>query len=113
VFRESFKLLGRLLPLTAPALKAASFAEEQEWRLVRLPSSFDEGELQFREGRSMLIPYHQHYFPDNGRCAPIEELVVGPTPHPELAREAAQALLMAHGLTSAMVRSSSIPYRTW
>jgi hypothetical protein len=113
VFRESFKLLGRLLPLTAPALKDASFAEEQEWRLVRVPSSFEEGKLQFREGRSMLIPYYQHSFPNDGGSVPIEELVVGPTPHPELAREAAQALLTTHGLPSAIVRSSSIPYRTW
>jgi hypothetical protein len=113
VFRESFKLLGRLLPLIAPALKDSSFAEEQEWRLVRLPSSFEEVELQFREGRSMLIPYYQHCFPDNSGCAPIEELVVGPTPHPELARESAQALIMAQGLSAAIVRSSSIPYRTW
>ncbi|MBZ5491216.1 MAG: DUF2971 domain-containing protein [Acidobacteriia bacterium] len=113
VFRESFKLLGRLLPLTAPALKDASFAEEKEWRLVRLPSSFEEGKLQFREGRSMLIPYNQHFFPDNHGSLPIEELVVGPTPHPELAREAAQALLMTHGLTTAIVQLSSIPYRTW
>jgi hypothetical protein len=105
--------LGRLLPLTAPALKDASFAEEAEWRLVRLPSSFEEGKLQFREGRSMLIPYNQHFFPDNCDSVPIEELIIGPTPHPELAREAAQALLTSHGLPSTKVRSSAIPYRTW
>ena len=113
VFRESFKLLGRLLPLIAPALKDSSFAEEKEWRLVRLPSSFEEGKLRFREGRSMLIPYNQHFFPDNSGSVPIEELIIGPTPHPELAREAAEALLMTHGLTAAVVQSSSIPYRTW
>lgn len=113
VFRESFKRLGRLLPLIAPALKDSSFAEEREWRLVRLPSSFEEGELQFREGRSMLIPYYQHRFPNNNGRVPIEELIVGPTPHPELASEAAQALLMSQELPAAVVRSSSIPYRTW
>jgi len=113
VFRESFKLLGRLLPLIAPALKDSSFAEEQEWRLVRLPSSFEDVDLQFREGKSMLIPYHLHRFPGSGECVPLDELVVGPTPHPELARNSAQALLMTYGLPSAIVRSSSIPYRTW
>lgn len=112
VFRESFKLLGRLLPLVAPALKDSSFSEEQEWRLVRLPSSFEDGTQQFRQGRSMLIPYYQHSFPTENGTAPIEELVVGPTPHPDLARDAAQALLMTHRRPAA-VRSSSIPYRTW
>ena len=113
VFRESFKLLGRLLPLIAPALKDASFEEEREWRLVRLPSSFDDMDLQFREAKSMLIPYYQHRFPGNGGHAPVEELIVGPTPHPELAREAAQSLLGTYGLRRPIVKSSSIPYRTW
>src|SRR5262249_270640 len=31
IFRESFKLLGRLLPLVAPVLKDSSFSEENEW----------------------------------------------------------------------------------
>jgi hypothetical protein len=113
LFRESFKLLGRLLPLVAPALKDPTFAEEQEWRLVRLPISFEEGPPDFREGRSMLIPYHGHSFPAKAGGVPIEELVIGPTPHAELARDAAEALLSSHGLAKTTLRSSSIPYRTW
>ncbi len=112
VFREAFKLLGRLFPLVAPALKHPSFAEEREWRLIRLPISF-EHEPHFRAGRSMLIPYQEHSFPDKSHSVPIEELVVGPTPHPDLASDAAQALLSSCGLSSASVRSSAIPYRTW
>ena len=111
VFREAFKLLGRLLPLVAPALKHSSFREEHEWRLVRLPGSFESDEMYFRDGKSMLIPCHRHAFPT--KQVPINELVVGPTPHPELACEAAQSLLSSHGLGSARVRLSSIPYRSW
>jgi hypothetical protein len=111
VLRETFKRVGRLLRLVAPALKDPSFAEEREWRLIRLADSFEQDDLHFRQGRSMLIPYHKHSFEPNG--VPVGELVIGPTPHPELARDAAQALLLAAGRTSATSRVSSIPYRAW
>jgi hypothetical protein len=110
VFRESFKLLGRLLPRVAPLLKDHSFFEEQEWRLVGLATSFEHSPVRFRDGRSMLIPYQRHPF---SARLPIEELVIGPTPHRELARDAAEAILLSNGLPSTKVRSSSIPYRTW
>jgi hypothetical protein len=113
IFREAFKLFGRLLPLVAPALKDSSFAEEQEWRLVCLPTSFENTPTRFRAGRSMIIPYHEHSLNDDTSKLPIEELMIGTTPHPRLAREAAQNLLLSYGLVKATVRSSSIPYRSW
>ena len=113
VFRESFKLLGRLIPLVAPVLKDPSFAEEQEWRLVHLPSSFEHESLHFREGRSTLVPYLKHSLAADAGPVPIEELVIGPTPHLDLALDATRALLSSRGLTSTGVRPSSIPYRTW
>lgn len=112
VFREAYKHLGRLLPLLAPALKDPSFAEEQEWRLVCLPPSFENDTRQFRQGRSMLVPYYAHRF-SNKTPVPIEELVIGPTPHSALARDATRALLSDNGLPSSNVRSSLIPYRNW
>jgi hypothetical protein len=114
IFREAFKLFGRLLPLVAPALKDSSFAEEQEWRLVCLPTSFEDSPTRFRAGRSMIIPYHEHSLSDDDTSKlPVEELMIGPTPHPRLAREAAQNLLSSYGLMKATVHSSSIPYRSW
>ncbi len=113
IFIESYKRLGRLLPLVAPVIKHSSFAEEREWRLVLLSPSFQDFSPKFRPGRSTLIPYYEHRLSIERSAIPIEELVVGPTPHPELAREAAQALLATHGLRSAKVRSSVIPYRNW
>jgi hypothetical protein len=112
VFREAYKRLGRILPLLAPALKDPSFAEEQEWRLVCLPASFENDTPQFRQGRSMLVPYYTHRFPKKAPV-PIEELVIGPTPHPTLARDATRSLLSAYELPSSKVRSSRIPYRNW
>jgi hypothetical protein len=94
-------------------LKDSSFLEEEEWRLVSLASSFEEASPRFRPGRSMLVPYYEHVFPGQNGPVPIEELIVGPTPHPELARRAAEGVLSANGLGSAKVRSSTVPYRTW
>ena len=44
---------------------------------------------------------------------PLERLMIGPTPHPELAREVVQSLLTAKGLSATTIQVSSIPYRTW
>ena len=111
VFRESFKQLGRLLALVAPALKHPSFAEEREWRLVVPEGSFaqDEDTLHFREGRSTLVPFHAYSF----AYMPLERLMIGPTPHPDLARDVVQSLLAAKGLSATTIRVSSIPNRTW
>ena len=112
VLREAFKLLGRLLPMVAPALKDPGFAEEEEWRLVHLPTAFEGVSPEFRQGRSMLIPYHRIIFGGGSGELPIEHIVIGPTPNAELARDAVQALFRARA-TRASVVPSAIPYRSW
>jgi 5-carboxymethyl-2-hydroxymuconate isomerase len=106
VYRESYKLVGRLLPLVAPALKDPSFAEEQEWRLVRSAESFDGFPL-FRSALSMLVPYHEHQLAAPGESLPIEEVIVGPTPHPKLAIEGVGGLLASHRLSETKTKPSS------
>lgn len=113
VYRESYKLLGRLLPMAAPILKDSSFREEEEWRLLCLGSSFADTSPQFRMGHSTLVPYFEHSIAVETGASPIADVVVGPTPHPELACEAVQALLSSSGMQSAASRASSIPYRAW
>jgi Protein of unknown function (DUF2971) len=113
VYRESYKLLGRLLPLAAPILKDPSFREEEEWRLVCLGSSFADTLLRFRMGPSTLVPYFEHSIAVEKGASPITDVVIGPTPHPELACEAVQALLASRGAQSAASRASLIPYRAW
>jgi hypothetical protein len=61
----------------------------------------------------MLIPYHKHELSKASQAGlPIEEIIVGPTPHPHLAREAANALLSSKGFAKE-ARSSVTPYRAW
>ncbi|HZY74549.1 MAG TPA: DUF2971 domain-containing protein [Edaphobacter sp.] len=113
VYREAYKLLGRLMPLVAPILKHASFEEEAEWRLISLGSSFENAKPQFRMGKSTLVPYFQHSLQLKDTVLPIEEVVIGPTPHPDLAREATDNLLRSRHAGAAEIRSSLIPYRAW
>jgi len=113
VFRESYKLFGRILPLIAPALKDQTFQEEKEWRLVALGSSFDAVALSFRAGRSMLVPYYEYRVDTQDSTLPISEIIVGPTPHPELSRHAVETMLSKHNVHKVNLSSSGIPYRTW
>ena len=81
----------------APLLKDPGFAEECEWRFVSLPM-FDN--VFFRTGPSTIVPYFR--LPINlpsGECC-LCEIVIGPTPHPTLARRAVRTLLDARGLSS-------------
>src|ERR1017187_3619889 len=113
VYRESYKLLGRLLPLAAPILKDPSFREEEEWRLLCLGSSFADILPRFRMGHSTLVPYFEHSIAAEKGASPITGVVIGPTPHPELASEAVQSLMSSRGVQSVASRTSIIPYRAW
>jgi hypothetical protein len=65
-------------------LKHPSFSEEQEWRIVSAPSLQAEPPVtvEYREGRSMLIPYRRFQLPTKpGGGLKIERVVVGPTQH--------------------------------
>jgi hypothetical protein len=69
----------------------------------------------------MLIPYIPIALALDGPYLPIQDLVVGPTPHMELARIAAGALLepklepvplqVPMSRQPAQIRNSRIPYR--
>jgi len=89
--------------------KNEKFDEEREWRVV---VSSGSPEIHYREGTSMLVPYVK--LPGGQTqldlSSLIADIVVGPCPHPELARK---AVVGTTGLSSTRVRSSTIPYRSW
>lgn len=98
--------------------KHPGFAEEQEWRLIRL--NMRQGNPphrvnpSFRESATGLLPYLPFDLerPDDEQ-RPIAEVLVGPNAHPELAVRAAEQLLDSVGYASpvGLVRRSSIPLR--
>ncbi len=94
----------------ATAFKHPKFREEAEWRAVQRAG----GAVLIRRGASTLVPYINFPLtlgpPDQVQMSSV---VVGPTPHMELARKATGLLLQQLGATSPIPIASEIPFRTW
>lgn len=116
-FSERCDLFSEKLSEISPLIKDASFIEEAEWRLIST-RSFDE--LSFRSGRSMLIPFYKIPLKISMKEL-ITEIVIGHTPHAELAVKSTEAFLVksfppADGVDYSCkfkVSPSSIPFRNW
>jgi hypothetical protein len=102
--------------------KHEKFEEEKEWRIVSRHALMDfkpaykvgeEIDLDFRQGKSMLIPYRRVPLKDDKNSFPLHEVVIGPNPNPEQSHRSVQSLLNSEGPVAAKVRSSDIPYRNW
>ncbi len=123
----------------ALAFKHLAFEHEKEWRIVSKsmmddPPSYkeipvpggilltprpnrEEVPLDFREGKSGIIPYRRVPLRYTRDCFPLAEVVVGPCPNPKQSCDAVRSLLVSrlgdwtrNGVT---VRPSKIPYRNW
>ena len=88
ISRVNFAWLNAFTPL-APTIKHRAFREKRKWRLISMPMSPEDTSWQVRAGRSMLIPYIPITLAPTGAYLPIQEVVVGPTPHMKLALMAA------------------------
>ena len=97
----------------APILKHKSFCEEREWRIVSRPLFCLREGFGYRAGTSMLIPYFRIPLSPAQQPFNIEEIIVGPTPHPEQSIRSVKGLLIRHRLDNAQVRNSDAPYRNW
>ena len=102
----------------APRIKHEAFTAESEWRLVRGPIDYDgspSDRIRIRSSRSHLIPFIDFPLSSAGTPKPIRRAVVGPTPHPDLARKALRHLVLASGLAAPdfEVGVSTSPYRAW
>jgi hypothetical protein len=103
---QNFELFYRFL---RPRMKHDSFSEEREWRLLSVdPLETIQG-LRFRPGASFLIPYVPITFVDNQ--LPIQEIIVGPCKHPDLAAMALRRMLDTQGQSHISVRLSGATWR--
>jgi hypothetical protein len=100
----------------AALLKDRAFEEEQEWRAVsRVVENYESAPILYREGVSMLIPYMNLLL----RIAPeipvaLEQVSIGPTPHPEESTRSVAHFLSRNGATPRRGTGyCGIPYRTW
>jgi hypothetical protein len=121
MYRRLMRAWWDMFAPLAPTIKHQAFRDEQEWRLISAPVPFEDARWRVRAGRSMLIPYLPITLALSSAALPIQDLVVGPTPHMELAMMAAGVLLgpkLEPGPISAPmprqpaeIRSSRVPYR--
>jgi len=103
----------------APILKHKSFREEDEWRIVTRPLPCVNERFSYRPGPSMLIPYFR--FPLGKESLGIQEIVVGPTPHPEQSIRSVEGILTKNFIKvsssseveGVVVSRSEVPYRNW
>jgi len=104
----------------APILKHKSFKEESEWRIIIRPRMCVDERFSYRIGPSMLIPYFRLSIGD-AEALGIQEIVVGPTPHPKEALASVRGLLIKneipvfapHSPCGVKVRRSEVPFRNW
>lgn len=107
--------LERLINAALPFYKHDAFRDEAEWRVrISANSTFihDPLDVEFRVGRSMLIPAYRLDF--KGVEPPfIHEVVVGPTPNMKNSVASIRGYLNSSGFSAIKVRPSRVPYRTW
>jgi len=110
---------GNLLPdlhTYAPILKDESFKEEREWRIISRPVFARR--LDYREGRTLIVPYYKLPLCKHNQNLELHEVVIGPTPNAERSERsltsfmASQKVVMQGGRVVA-VRISQVPYRDW
>jgi len=115
---ERIEATRALLTLLAPLYKHHAFHHECEWRMIlRKPHKPMPGQ-RFRVGASTLVPYIEV---DLNRDLEfklsekymLNKVVIGPTPNPQLSKDAIQNLFAAKGHPEVVVEISSIPYRDW
>jgi len=93
-------------------LKHSTFHEEKEWRFVALYSEQQPLPVYFRKGKSMIIPYIRIPLTDNQESINIDRIIIGPTPHHQLAKRAVQVLMDSNKI-KCEIELSKTPYRMW
>ncbi|WP_434480121.1 DUF2971 domain-containing protein [Gemmatimonas sp.] len=101
---------GFVMILSA-SFKHPKFKDEKEWRLVQVPMDVEAGKAgrQVRDGGRWLVPYRSVHLHEP--C--LREIVIGPSPHRDLATESVRILVDEEGIQCEEYRPSEIPYRDW
>ena len=100
----------------APILKDQSFKEEREWRIISRPIFCQR--LDYREGRSLIVPYYKLPLAEGDQKLHLHEVVIGPTPDVARSRSSVTSLMVSRevvmqGIGKVNVRISQVPYRDW
>jgi len=112
-----FFVIEPTLANIAYSWKHHSFYEEEEYRLViqrddELLSTLEKRPVKFKEGKTFLVPYIEIPYDFKNKKI-IEEVIVGPCPHPNEAASSVQQFLERNLNNAVKVIDSKIPYRFW
>jgi Protein of unknown function (DUF2971) len=121
---NAWALLALTIHQFALIFKHEKFHDEREWRIFSpapmmdvapsFPVEEPECALDFRQGKSMLVPYRRVPLRENNGELPLCGVVVGPNPNKEQSRRSVQSLLNSQrGLAAVKARNSDIPFRNW
>lgn len=92
--------------------KHPAFKEEKEWRLVAFPLPNGQELVQYRAGKTGIVPYLPIDLADADMPLQLGKIYVGPRQDPDAGVCAARDLLKAHGYDGhALVEHSGIPFR--
>jgi len=100
----------------APILKDESFSEEKEWRIISRPLMNRSASFNFREGRTLLIPYSKIPLSTTNVPFCLRRIVIGPTPDERRFQSSVNSFLMHAGVLEGVevpVDISKVPYRAW
>ena len=114
IYHQLFEHLESDLLRLAAILKHPSFEEEQEWRLVSpVVSDYRHAGVNFREGRSMLVPYMLFSLVAEDKDAvDLDHVYLGPTPNISLSMNSMKMCLAKHNIRPANgIEYCQIPYR--
>jgi len=96
--------------IISPFIKSESFKDEKEYRII---GQYIDKQKEYREGKSMLIPYIEFSPIDDYGLLPISKIFIGPIPHSELSKLSVESLLKSEKYEGVEVEISKIPYRSW
>ncbi len=112
-YHTAFEAMETPLLRIGALFKHPAFREEVEWRAVSpVLTDYVHSGIQYREGASTLVPYLDFKLAASSSPLPLSSVIVGPTPHVNLASDAISRCLSGYG-ASPGVYPSIIPYRTW
>ena len=107
---SSFLNFSRIVAFVAPALKHPSFAEEREWRIVRMADPISD--IHFRSRGNAAVPYLNLTLGMQNEDLRLDSLTLGPTRNRELALAATRNMIRNLGVECRDVKFSTTPYRS-
>ena len=112
--RENGAIAAMASAMYSAGVKHKGFHAEKEWRVVLVRDcEAPSNRLSFRASRSLIIPYVGIPLKIGKEPVTIERIVLGPTPHEEMAKKSVEMVLKRHGVEFRKVANSNIPYRNW